>query len=197
MEAEELLVEELRKINQKVQTLVEQGERIQTVITITGDEIVRCLEKLELSTRYYVPLDDLLGPGESVTFNIAPPENEYCIVAEGIIDTSLLYETSCEVTFRDHAGVEFSRINFGRIFDTFCGKPIIFIFCQPRTLYSFKFTNNDPDMDAYVGVWQDCNVVRKEIYNVIAETTLAKVFDTLGETGRVIGVYFGKTALKI
>jgi len=155
------------------------AQRLISVISLTGDEVVRCLERLRISRRYYVCPRDLIGPSESVTFSIAPPPDRVCIVATALPLSSLHYDVSWKATYQDVFGVPADRISVTNFAPEDSYQPLDYLFCEPRILYEHIFTNNHPTSDAWVGVKHVCNVTRKDHYNVIAETLLGTVFEAL------------------
>jgi len=190
-----------KEIADKLDTLIQMQERAPTVIAVTGDELIRCLERLGKSTKYYVPTGKKLAPGESVTFTIAPPPTEYCIVARGLMASSLSFTVSASAEFlvKEKTGeVRKARISFPMWFPEWSNRLIDFIFCEPRIEYSFKFTNNDPVSDAYVGVWQECNVVPRDTYNIVEKAILNRIWKLLAFHGlEVVKVAVAMKVVKI
>jgi len=176
----------VKRLVQAIKRFEELAERLEellillpvpTVYALTGDEVVRCLERLKLSTIYYLDPSDYIAAGESTVFEIRPPPKQYCIVATGYIMTSLHYYTSCKVEYADWAGVVRWRRNIERVFPAHERIPVKFIFCEPRTLYRFEFYNRPTAPEsAWVGVSLECNVVTEDVYKVIGQMILRRVF---------------------
>jgi len=192
-----------KEIADKLDTLVQIHERAPTVIAVTGDELIRCLERLGKSTKYYVPTGKKLAPGESVTFTIAPPPTEYCIVARALMASSLSFTVSASAEFlvKEKMGeVRKARISFPMWFPEWSSRLIDFIFCEPRIESSFTFTNNEPagGPDAYAGVWQECNVVLRDTYNIVEKAILNRVWRLLSFHGlEVVKVAVAMRVVKI
>jgi len=173
------------------------AQRLISVISLTGDEVVRCLERLKISRRYYVCPRDLLAPGESVTFSIAPPRDRVCIVATALPLSSLHYDVSWKASYTDAFGVEADRISVTNFAPEDSFQPLDYLFCEPRILYDHLFTNNHPTSQAWVGVKHVCNVTRKDHYNVIAETLLGAVFEALRLKAEQLRVAWVRVPIRI
>jgi len=152
---------------------------IPTVISVTGDEIIRCLEELEISKAYYPSPSQVISPGQSVTFRIMPPPEKYCIVSRGVPMSDLHYAVSLVAEYIDRHERTIARKSIERLFPEHSNVPIVFIWCQPRTEYRYTFTNNHPTADATVCIDVECHVVAEEDYKAIRRTILERVLETL------------------
>jgi len=168
------------------------------IVSVTAEELIKCLERPGITDIYSVPPSDVIAPGESTTFQIAPPVDKYCVVASGRPASSLHYYTSLLAEFTDWEGFVKARANFTRWFPSWEFFPIEFIWCQPRTMYRFTWSN-DPTSgsDAFVGVWQLCNVISAEDYNILAKAVLGRVLEALGIQAGLMRITFYKPELTI
>jgi len=182
----------LGAVEKRLLALLElKAKVIPTVISVTGDEIIRCLEELEVSEAYYPCPSQVIKPGEDVTFRIIPPPGRWCIVSRGVPMSDLHYDVSLEAQYVDRHKRVISRKSIERLFPEHSNIPIVFIWCQPRAEYRYTFTNNHPTADATVCIDAECHTITEQDYKAVRRAILGRVYATL----KAHGLKFGKVEL--